>query len=331
VFRNLEYCIFFSYLNTDKIIYVLWSALFLGLASLVKLPFILYGSFVLAFLTLQVKRREYTTIQLASISLIFLLFIIPAITWYMLVIPTWHNGIIKGIFDVKQSLNEWLYILRGNIVSVLPELLLNYASVVFFVAGLYFICNKKLYNNKRFYFFFIWGVAVIFYFLYELNMIDTVHDYYLFPFLPLLFIIVAFGAYHLVLYSGRLAMLFSLLCLCVLPLTAFLRIDSRWDTNAPGFNPAYFKYKKELQGLTPAKSYCIVGNDPSSYILLYYIDRKGWAFDNDKIDDKLLVSYISKGAAYLFLDSKLDTIQSIQSHLGKKIFDKETLRVYELK
>jgi len=324
-------CFFYAYLNTLKTKQVIWSAIFLGLASLVKLPFILYGSYVFVFLIVQVKRNEYTKRQLVTIFLNYVLFVVPAITWYLLVIPEWQNGVVKGAFDIKQSLHEWLNILYGNIVSVLPELLLNYGSAVFFIAGFYFLYSYKLHKNKKFYLFLFWGVSIILYFIYELNMIDTVHDYYLFPFLPLIFLLVAFGAYHLLLKKGKFSKSFTMLCLCILPLTAFLRIDSRWDTKDPGFNPSYFKYKKELQSLTPQNSYCIVGNDPSGYILLYYIDRKGWVFDNDKLNENLLVSYISKGAAYLFLDSKIDTIPCIKAHLSLKIFDKGTLRVYKLK
>ncbi len=133
----------------------------------------------------------------------------------------------------------------------------------------------------------------------KLNMIDTVHDYYLFPFLPLIFLIVAFGAYQLLLTQKKFYTLLSLLCLCLLPLTAFLRINTRWDTKDPGFDPAFFKHKKELRHLTPANAYCIAGNDPSHYILLYYIDRKGWAFDNDGLNNDLLAYYINHGGKIL--------------------------------
>jgi hypothetical protein len=150
------------------------------------------------------------------------------------------------------------------------------------------------------------------------------------PFLPPIFLLVGFGACYLLNRSGFLKYI-AALCLVILPLTAFLRIDSRWDTKCPEFNPVYIKYKNELRALTPKNAYCIVGNDPSSYILLYYIDRKGWAFDHDRLDEKMLKFYISKGADYIFLDSGIDTIPGIKSHLCEKIFDKETLRVYKLK
>ncbi len=41
------------------------------------------------------------------------------------------------------------------------------------------------------------SVLVLVYFFFEINAIDKVHDYYLFLFYPLLFSLVAYGAYHL--------------------------------------------------------------------------------------------------------------------------------------
>ncbi len=322
--------VFYRYLNTLRTAYVICSAIFLGIATLVKLPFILYGSFMFTIVAAQGKYRNFSRKQLGAIFFAFLFFIIPACVWYITVIPKWDNGVVKGALDIKQNMSAWLYILWGNVSSSLPELLINYASVLFFIAGLYFTFRNKLYRNNKFYPFLFWGISIILYFLYELNMIDTVHDYYLFPFLPPIFILVAYGAYRLLL-ADKLYRIVSLVCLCVLPLTAFLRIDSRWDTQDPGFNPVYFKYEKELRNLTPQNAYCIVGNDPSHYILLYYIDRKGWAFDYDRLDGDQLSYYVSKGAKYLFLDSHIDDNPGIKAHLYEKIFDKETLRVYKLK
>ena len=321
---------FYTYINTEKISNVILSALFLCLATMAKLPFIIYGSFILTFVILSWIRRDHSTKQLFRIIYIYAITIIPAAAWYMSVIPGWHIGTVKGIFDRKLNHPSLSGVLTGTIISVLPELIINYGSVLFFIVGFYLMFRNKLYNRQYFLIFLIWGAAMLLYFLYEMNIIDLVHDYYLFPFLPAIFLLVAYGAYNL-LSRHNFLKYFALVCLTILPLTAFIRADSRWDTKNPGFNPAYFKYKDELRCLVPKNSYCIVGNDESHYILLYYIDHKGWAFDQDWLDEKMLSYYISKGAGYLFLDDQLDTVPGIKSHLDKKIFDKETLRVYKLK
>ncbi len=321
---------FYSYLNTVKIKYILLSALFLCLATLAKLPFIIYGSFIFTFAVLALTRKVHTGKQLLRIALIYLLFLLPAIAWYIMVIPGWEIGGVKGMLDTRLNHPVIFDVLKGTLISILPELLINYGSVLFFIAGFYLMFKSKLYINRYFLIFLFWGITIIMYFLYEMNIIDIVHDYYLFPFLPPIFLLVAYGSYRL-LACGNFLRPLSLFCLAILPLTAYLRIDSRWDTSDPGFNSVYFKYKNQLRDITPQNAYCITGNDVSHYILLYYIDRKGWAFDKDLFDENMLSFYISKGAGYLFIDSKIDTVPGIKAHLDKKIFDKETLRVYKLK
>ena len=66
----------------------------------------------------------------------------------------------------------------------------------------------------------------------------------------------------------------------VLPLLAFLRIDSRWDPQHPGFNKTLLTDQAELQSLIPKDAIVIAGPDNSAHIWLYYLDRKGYTFDN---------------------------------------------------
>jgi uncharacterized membrane protein YuzA (DUF378 family) len=324
--------LFFTYAHTQKNKYLAGSALFLCLATLIKLPFILYGSFVFAFLLVQLKKKEFSHRQLLYCTLLFILSIVPAALWYATVIPGWgNNPVLKGMTDMNTDFKELQHIFLATIYSTLPELLINYGSVLFFIAGLYFFFKKKKYSNKNFPLFLLWAISVTLYFLFEMNAITLVHDYYLFPFLPLIFLIVAFGAFSLLSLNNNFLTKLTFVCLAVLPLTAFLRADTRWDKKDPEFNATYFHYKDEIRHLTPPGSFCVIGNDPSHYILLYYIDRKGWAFDNDQLDEKLLSDYISKGARYLFLDSHIDDNPGIKAHLEQKIFEKDSVRVYKLK
>jgi len=320
----------FIYKRKADIIYLLYSALLLSLATLAKLPFILYG--IVPFIILWVQRKNSSVLQFFGSLLLYILCIIPAFIWYIKVIPQWGgNVVIKGIFNTKEGLLSLLNILQGNLISTLPELLLNYGSVIFFITGLWLVFKKKRYKQKDFIVFIGWGTAVIAYFLYELNAIGTMHDYYMLPFLPLLFLLVSYGAYHMLLNSRKWVKYLAIFALLILPVTAFLRADSRWNPEDPLFESTYYKYKTQLRTLTPPNALCIIGNDNSHFILLYYIDRKGWAFDNNKLDPAQLEYYISKGAGYLFTDSYIDTIAGIKQHLSQKIFYTGAVRVYKLK
>lgn len=321
---------FYTYINTKKLLYVVCSGLCLCLAMMAKLPFIIYGSFVFAFVVLALIRKEATLKQLLQIIFIYAVCLIPAFSWYAWVVPGWDIGAVRGISDLTWNHPNFRHVIIGTVVSVLPELLVNYAAVLFLLTGLYLLFSNKLYKNPRFPLFAFWGLVVIAYFLFEMNIIDLVHDYYMFPFLPPIFVLVSYSAYWL-LWQGRFLKLLALLCLLILPATAWLRADSRWDTKDPGFNPAYLKYQQELRALTPPGALCVAYNDYSPYILLYYINRRGWSYNENCLDAGILSYDISKGAAYLFLDTGIDTVPDIKMHLGEKIFDKETLRVYKLK
>lgn len=321
---------FFKYIRANKFSYIIASALFIGLATLAKLPFILYGSVAFGYIIIRIRKGAYR--QSALIAITFLLAVLPAICWYAWVIPTWEgNGVTKGVFDLKENLGQLAEIMIGNLTSVLPELLLNYGSVLFFIAGVYFIFKNRVHKKQYFSLFVLWCISIVAYFLFEANMIALVHDYYLFPFLPMLFLLVALGAWKLLHSKTKFLRYLSLLLLIILPVTAYLRIDSRWNATDPGFNAVYFHDKDELRKLVPKDAKVVTGNDNSHFITLYYLDRKGWSFDNNWLDAGYLEQYINKGAGYLFTDSDVDKNEGIIPHLGEKIFEKGTLRVYKLK
>src|SRR5690606_1252987 len=135
-------------------------------------------------------------------------------------------------------------------------------SVLFFISGFYFMFRYRKYRDHRFLVLLAGGLGVIAYFLYEINMIEAVHDYYLFPFLPFLFIIVSYGAYHL-LKANKFFRYLSVIALLVLPVTAFARANPGWNTVAPGFNPVYYQYKDEIRQLIPRDAIVVAGNDDS--------------------------------------------------------------------
>lgn len=309
---------------------ILFCALFLSLATLCKLPFIIYGAFMATYLLRALIKQELAPGHFTTIVGIFLLCLLPAVAWYAWVMPGWVIGAVRGIADQSMNHPDLTGVMVGTVVSVLPELLINYASLLFFITGFYVVYKHKLYSRALFLPFAVTGLVVIFYFLFEMNIIDLVHDYYMFPFLPFLFILVAYGAAYLLQkrsYTKWLAML----CLVALPLTAFLRIDTRWDVKDPGFTPAYLKHRDELRKLTPRDALCIVGYDDSHYILLYYIDRKGWAFDKATFNIGFIDHCLYHGADYIFLDEAAYAAVSASPHLGEKIFDKDGLMVYKLK
>ena len=323
---------FFSWIRKIKNFILLLSCFFLSIGALCKLPFIIYFVVPLVFFLQIFLKNKVNKKNTINVFILFSFIILP-LAWYLYVVPSWQgNGIVGGVLDNNVSFPKTLFYLKDNLFSVLPEMLLNYGSVFFFIMGFYFLFKNKSYKNQKFPLLLALSLSVLAYFLFEINMITNVHDYYLFPFLPILFILVCFGAYNLLNLRIRFFKYFTVLLLLILPLTTYLRMKIRWNEDKPGFNKDLLIYKNELKNAVPKSALCVVGNDISHFIFFYYIDKKGWGFNNDELNATSLKNMIENGAKYLYSDSRrIDTKAELQPFIDKLILEKNSIRIYSLK
>jgi len=324
--------LFFTWLNNKKQYLLIFSGLLISIGALCKLPFIIF--FIVSFIYfIEQLRKEGFNYRLIGQGISALIFSILPLLWYILVIPTWQSdGIVKGILNQNFTLLQIFDYLQSNLISTLPELLLNYGSLLFFLAGFYFLFKKKSYKDPRFKLILSLSIVLIFYYLFEVAAIAKSHDYYLYPFFPLLFILVAYGAYNLL--KSRIAFLryLTILLLILLPLFCSLRLQTRMNPDSPGFNKDLLIHKHELREAVPKDALVVAGNDNSHCIFFYYIDKKGWAFHKDELASQDLYNMIKKGAKYLYSDSRnIDTDKKILSYIDELILEKGTVKVYRLK
>lgn len=306
---------------------VVVSAVLLGLGALSKLPFVVFFAPVGFYLLFQAPR----TVKVSSMAMYAAGFA-PVAAWYAAVIPTWQgNGIVKGMLENSRSWNELAGIVWGHLVSNLPELFINYASVPFFLTGFYWFF-KKWQNKQPFAaVFLIWSAAVLFYFFFEINQIGKEHDYYLFPFLPLIFLLVAGGFHGLWEHQSAFWRYYLPLAMLVMPITAYLRVQSRWSEEKPGFNKDLLDHREALRLAVPDSSLCIVGNDVSHHIWFYHLNKKGWAFDNDRIDGQWMADRVRLGAKYLYTDARhLESRDDLRPMLDSLIGTYGSIRVWTL-
>ncbi|MEM6966947.1 MAG: glycosyltransferase family 39 protein, partial [Bacteroidota bacterium] len=322
---------FFRFKEKQNIYKLFLGSVFLSLAALTKLPFILFASVPFAYQIFYWKRLKKEK-KLLSFSLTAYGLLILPLAWYAWVIPHWQgNDVAKGIFSNQASLTELFSILWGNIISTLPELLLNYAAVPFFAYGIFRFFQLKYYQKKIAKLFVFLLLSILAFFFYEINLIGTVHDYYLFPFFPLLFLLVGFGGLQLWKSTHQMSKAFVILALVVAPLTAHLRIADRWNLDEVGFNKDFLSYKTELQNAVPKDALCVIGNDVSGHILFYYTNKKGWRFERDILSADVLKYWITEGAEYLYSDSRqIENDPKLQPYLSQLIMEKGSVRVFQL-
>ncbi|GAB4312943.1 MAG: hypothetical protein Kow00127_03690 [Bacteroidales bacterium] len=309
---------------------LLLSSFLLALATLVKLPFVLFYAFPVGWFMFVNRNSEPALRRLKTVVVYCLLLIFP-LAWYSWVIPGWNgNPVVKGILQDSEANRRWLEYMINLLVSTFPELILNYGSLLFFFSGFYFLYRKKPWRSRYIKPLFLMAVALAAYGIYEGSLFGKIHDYYLFLYFPLLFLTVGFGAGKLF-RSGRTAKIIALILLAILPVTCWLRMEVRWDTDSPGFNRDLLVFKEELRNAVPSTDLVVAGNDVSHYIFFYYIDKKGWAFEQDWITPEQLKEMINKGARWLYTDSdRVKSGKEFQSIIGEPVKQFGSVSIYKL-
>ncbi|NJN78973.1 MAG: hypothetical protein HC803_12190, partial [Saprospiraceae bacterium] len=158
---------------------------------------------------------------------------------------------------------------------------MNYVVLVPAILGLFLIRKNK----------FGWlvyaqiGITFL-YLILEFNMIGTVHDYYMMPFLPWLYIAVAFFVEQII--KIRYVKYLTISIIALSALLTFNYTKDFWSIEASYFNPDIYTYKTELQNAVPNDEKCIILDDYSQYIFSYAIDKTGYIYNNGALKDDLI-------------------------------------------
>ncbi|MFM9055446.1 MAG: ArnT family glycosyltransferase [Bacteroidota bacterium] len=284
--------------------------LLLTLAGLIKMQYGLFGVFLGALLLhdhlrVQPLQRSQSVVWLLGgcISLLTVL------AWYRYANTLTEASLLTDfVLTIRPvtDLTAATAIVIKNILSDLPELLLNYANMLFFLIGIWaFIAFK---HQRRDW---LWPLlaAVCLQFIWYVLMLEQmrVHQYYLLPFLLISTPLVLIGIRYLdqSKWAGLLAML-----LLVQPVLAAARIlPARWLKTDLGI-PAEFADPEQLdilQKKIPDPKHVIAGPDRSGCIWLYFLHAKGFTFDETRqlfetdADGPDLERYTRQGARWLVI------------------------------
>nr|MDQ3046428.1 hypothetical protein [Bacteroidota bacterium] len=82
----------------------------------------------------------------------------------------------------------------------------------------------------------------------------------------------------------------------------------------------------------PSDGLCVVGNECSHFVFFYYVDKKGWTFENDSLHTDSLRLMIDQGARYLYSDSrKVDENPDIIPYLQNLVLERGSIKVFSLR
>ena len=328
---GLFYILFyFRYHKSAKIADLAVAVIFLSLAGLAKLPFILLGTVSLIDFIRMITKRNWR--QVTHFAMIHMISVIPVIGWYLMAVPTWKgNNIVTGFARDFVGMDQILEFLRIQVFENFPTQLLNYPSLIFLLFGVYFYVKKRrffLLEGK--YIFAPLGILLL-YFLYVLNNIREGHDYYLMPFYTILIVPIIYGIHKLYETKNR-GRLVTFILLAAMPIFCWQKTKDNWQIENAYFNSDVFICRDALEAAAPKDALAIVVNDNSKAIFSYVIDNRGFTFYNDHLPVHWIKDIINRrNAQYLFSDSrKVESQKGFSDCVSELILQCGSINVYKL-
>lgn len=319
----------FKYKNSENLFDLVGASFSLLVATLSKLPFVMF-SIVSIFLFIQYILNKRSLGKILVFCLIQILFILPALWWYLWVIQSWSgNPVLVGVFGNHLSNFEYFEILKYHKDIMFPRILLYPAIWLFFIFGVYYFFKNGSFRSEI--------ISLVFIsFLYlglEFNAINTVHDYYLLPFLPWMFLIAGFGFLFINNLSPYINYFVFIVFLAYVPINTVNSTKERWSLENSFANQDVIKYRSELENIISNEEICIILNDKSTYIFSYYIDKMGHIFSDDYLPiDWIPDMIINHEVTHMYSDSRvIDQDAAFQKYVDTLLLEAGSIHVYKLK
>lgn len=317
------------YFAEKKNKHLILASIFILIATLAKLPFLMYAMISIVYFFTQIKNQKKLTFENIKFASIQLLIVFPSFVWYSWVIPTWSgNPVLNGGIKDDFSLVEYLKIAYYHATNMFPNTLLSMPVWILFIVGVVILVKQKSKFKSIYSLIFITFV----YLILELKPIGIVHDYYMFPFLPWLYVIVGIG----VEYLNRLSPNAKFALLIILLWSGYYTknyTDSMWSIEKSYFNEDVFLYSEDLKNAVPNEERCIILNDLSSYVFSYRIDKMGYIFRDDYLPIEWIEDMVvNDQVRYMYSDSeKINNSVELKKFVDEVILVRNTIKVFKLK
>ena len=335
----LYFC--FAFFRDRHLLQVLGVGTSLLLATLAKLPFAMFGIVGLVFSLRYIWAGSRVQWKVGAFAVAHLVFLLPAYEWYAMVMPGWKNNpVVYGIFaNAADAATSWR-ILRAHATDIFPYGLLSPAVWGVVVLGLYPGQHAQSALSYRPY---VWALTFITFLFLALqwNTIGIVHDYYLMPFLPWLYIVVTAGMYRLRQWAskqnnwGRVASILLTASLLAAPLSAYLLRQHQWEVERSyGYDQLHdvYAHQAALQAVTDDDNLVIVLNDNATHLFTWLIRKRGYVFNSNALNPAWIDDMRRRGATHLYSNSRVvDQNPEVQARLDSLVLEAGEIQVYSLK
>jgi Dolichyl-phosphate-mannose-protein mannosyltransferase len=320
---------YFKFSENNNFWLLFLSAITICIAGLCKLPFLLLGvTMAIHFLFKKdIFKNRFAVMIYYGISLI------PVYAWYQWVIPQWGTKdiIVKGFFNKDYPRWNSFHLICYQILHNFTINVANAIVLPFVLIGIFFIIKNKMWKNIKLFSFCISGIVFLFYFIYEIQVIQYAHDYYLMPFIVYMAVFSGIGFVNIteIYFSQKI----SNAILFLIPIVCGWYCLHLWSTEESCCNATLLNNRKRLQMLVPHSEKCIMLNDPSNYIFSYMIDKQGYCFNNDKLPTEWVIDLVkNKKVKYMYSTSSIVNQQLQNAGLiDSTIFVLNDISVFTLK
>ena len=173
------------------------------------------------------------------------------------------------------------------------------------------------------------GITFLYLFL-QWDVIGTVHDYYLMPFLPWMYILVTLGIEKMLFEKSKVWQVVAILCFITAPLVSYHWTIDKWY--AVWYNKDLYTHRRALIDAVPDDERCIMLRDMGKYVFPYQVNKRGYIYPNESLSGKEVSQLITeKGIQYLYSDSrKFEAKDDIVPLLDTLILKAGSIHVYQI-
>lgn len=285
---------FYRFSEKRKFSYALITGLFLALAGMTKLMFLVPGFVFIG----EILRRKWFQWSLwigyASITFIALS---GTVFWYLWArYLTELNGLHEFVHQVRflNSWNEILQVLFQNIFIDAVETWVGYPLLLPVVGGILVAVRNRFHTATDWRIWLSVFGAVTYYIVMQHQL--KYHGYYMLLYVPFIALAVAYFIKEI--HSSRWVTV-GISCVLLAPIWSGVRMHHNWQASENTLRKEFYdsNLREECRQLSSQKEHWIVGPDQSGAIHFYYLGAKGfpWYEDTKEFDNWL--EWKSKGAS----------------------------------
>ena len=320
-----------------------WMSLFLiSLAGLIKIQYLMFGGIIAVIVLKNFFAKKYSWKDFTALCFFGIVAVGLSISWYQYADFLIEKSNLRDFgIEIRpaKSYQQAIKVLKDNLISDLPELILNYAGTILFALGILSFFIHKTWRHKFFLSMLLMSILYFIYHFVELSQMAD-HQYYMIPSIFLLVVITSYGAK--LLWDKKLIIALVILIIAQ-PVLACIRIlPARWLNDNRGVPPELFnsKTRNELINAVPCDALCLAGPDVSGCIYFYFLHKKGFGYEySDDLASKIYennISYmdhcIQLGAKYIYAnDSSIMRNKKLQPLFDNEIKKVESFYVIKLK